>query len=226
MNLLPKDTVFFDHLDGQTKLAIESIQLLQAVLAAISAPAGESDKQKQAPLTDLMIRCHATKKEARHLFDTLSRALCETFITPYDREDLHQLASGLYKIPKLSEKTIERLFISMSSQFIAPLDDELTRFAALLGQGALSLKSLMAMLEGGAQKITSELSDVVNSLDAVESDADSLFGELLTKLYDSHNDMPYQEFFLRREVYGMLEKMTDIYRDLGQLSLRLILKHA
>jgi uncharacterized protein Yka (UPF0111/DUF47 family) len=226
MNLLPKDTVFFEQLDRQTKLAIESIHLLQAVMAVMSAASDNSSQDTLASLTDLVTRSRASKSEARQVFDTFSRALCETFITPYDREDLQQLASGLYKIPKLAEKTVERLSLSMSAQSICPLEDEFTRFAAMLGQGALSLKSLMSMLHAGAHKLSPELSSVVCALDAVESDADSLFGELLTVLYKADNGMAYQEFYLRREVYGMLEKLTDIYRDLGQLTLRLILKHA
>jgi len=199
---------------------------LQAVLAVLSAPSDSSQDDLQASLTSLIAKSQASKAEARQYFETLTRALCETFITPYDREDLQQVASILYKIPKLAEKTVERLALSMSAQSLRPLDDEFTRFAALLGQGALSLKSLMAMLHAGANKLSPELSNVVHALDTVESDADRLFGELLTVLFKSDNGMAYQEFFLRREIYGMLEKMTDITRDLGQITLRLILKHA
>src|SRR5258707_12799039 len=85
-NLLPKDTVFFDLFEGLAKLAITSAQQLKALAQHFPEIADDTQRIRQAE--------HSADELAHTALDRLDR----TFITPFDREDIHQLVNELDNI--------------------------------------------------------------------------------------------------------------------------------
>src|SRR3954470_5983017 len=82
-NLLPKDTVFFDLFEGLAKhavLAAENLQTLAKQFPEISAP---------------LQRIREEEHGADQLAHTALERLDRTFITPFDREDIHTLIGEL-----------------------------------------------------------------------------------------------------------------------------------
>src|SRR5512138_3126985 len=82
-NLLPKDTVFFDLFEGLAKHAVSCAQHLQSLARQFPDVTG--------PLQKIREDEHAADELAHQALDRLDR----TFITPFDREDIHTLVGEL-----------------------------------------------------------------------------------------------------------------------------------
>src|SRR5689334_11032322 len=82
-NLLPKDTVFFDLFEGLSRHAVSSAEHLRQMVR--NFPNIEPHLQR------IREEEHAADQLAHTALDRLDR----TFITPFDREDIHELVGGL-----------------------------------------------------------------------------------------------------------------------------------
>src|ERR1700736_6067045 len=82
-NLLPKDTVFFDLFEGLGRFAIEASRHLKQLALHFPEIAADTQKIRQAE--------HDADNLAHSALDRLDR----TFITPFDREDIHILVKEL-----------------------------------------------------------------------------------------------------------------------------------
>src|SRR5829696_5918961 len=82
-NLLPKDTVFFDLFEGLAKHAVSAAKNLRQL--------AHQFPDITAPLQRIREEEHAADELAHSALDRLDR----TFITPFDREDIHTLVGEL-----------------------------------------------------------------------------------------------------------------------------------
>ena len=83
LNLLPQDTVFFDLFEGMGRLAIASAQHLKELTEHFPNITDDISRIRQAE--------HSADQIAHNALERLDR----TFITPFDREDIHQLVIEL-----------------------------------------------------------------------------------------------------------------------------------
>ncbi|MEB3244927.1 MAG: DUF47 family protein [Vampirovibrionales bacterium] len=251
LNLLPKDEVFLAKISALSLAARHSAQLLCAALNKLSQQHTGAETSEATPGTnaeaygDTLIRVpdalpatqtirdiatlneqiQAARLQARQTFDAMSESLCNTFITPFDREDLQELASVLYRVPKLSEKLLHRLYISQ----LPPMHQEWQTFSRLILEISAEAETVAGALIAGSGKRYKGIPEAVKRIDELEAQADALLGSLLTELFSVDLAPEFadcRQFVMRKDVYGMLEKVTDVYRDFGHIALRLMLKHA
>ncbi len=108
-NLMPKDTVFFDLFEGMAKHVVSAAEHLVQLVAQFP--------EISATLQRIRDEEHAADELAHNALDRLDR----TFITPFDREDIHTLIGGLddiidtidalaKRIPLFHVKTMEQGF--------------------------------------------------------------------------------------------------------------------
>src|SRR5690349_8773202 len=113
--LLGKEDKFFDLLEASAEEARRSVRALLDFL---------KDPEREKSLDDFVLSRRREKKIA----DEISSALCTTFVTALEREDIQALSVSLYKIPKTVEKVGERLLLA--PQYLRGMD--LSRQALLL----------------------------------------------------------------------------------------------
>src|SRR5215212_1524603 len=82
-NLLPKDTVFFDLFEDIARHIVSSAEHLRKLTKKFPDISGEIQSIRDEE--------HAADEIAHKALDRLDR----TFITPFDREDIHELVGGL-----------------------------------------------------------------------------------------------------------------------------------
>src|SRR5919197_4613190 len=97
MRLLPRDGKFFDLFLTVANYTVEAADLQQALLRA--------DEVRRGAIVDQIKRLEHQADEVTH--DVVSR-LDRVFITPLDREDIHQLASRLDDVMDLVDGTARR----------------------------------------------------------------------------------------------------------------------
>jgi len=204
--LLGKDTRFYDLLEASAKQADTSVHHLVDLLAKI--------ENKSSP--DLAAFAQS-RREDKRITQELTEELTKTFITPLEREDIQELASSLYKIPKTVEKIGERMLI-------CPQDLPKPTFARqveLLDRAAETVLAMVKQLRKGMNVRTAR--EMNAKLQTIEGDADELELELLRDLYQGNYD-PKHIIFLR-DLYELLEKVIDRCRDAGNVILQVVLKH-
>lgn len=205
-NLLPRDNTF--HLLLQ-KMSGDAQRCAVHLKTFVETP----DKAERDASAKGMDECKASSK------DTLSQitaALCKSYITPFDREDIQALSFQLYKITKTMDKVRER----MQLHGLSSHREDFYRQTALIVREADAMHLIMQDL---AQSHKPEIQAHMNALQDLELQGDAVLGELLVLLFNEGHTT--RDLILRKDIYDMLEKVIDRYRDAGGIVLEIVLKH-
>ena len=199
-----KTDVFYDLLERSAKEAQSSVHLLKSFL---SKPAGTQEFES---LKD-------ARRKDKAITQEIDEALCKTFVTDLEREDVEALANALYKIPKTVEKIAERYEICAGK-----LDGVDFSKQMAFTQGAVDI--VVTMVGELRRKMHLEkMKDFNQQLQQIEGDADKYILTLLKDLYQG-NDDPIRVIMLR-DLYDLLEKVVDRCRDAGNVLSHIVLKY-
>ena len=203
--LLGKEDKFFDLLEASAEEARASAQALIKLVK-------EPDKLKS--LNELT----GPRRREKQINMQISEALCTTFVTALEREDIESLSNSLYKIPKTVEKIGERILLA--PHFLRGVD--LTNQATMLEKATGTLVLMLRELRRGVN--LEQIRAHNEQLQTIEGEADKLVLERLRDLYDGKHD-PLKVVFLK-DLFELLEKVTDRCRDAGNVINHITLKNS
>ena len=161
--LLPSEDKFYVLLRAMSAQAKTGTELLQQFTKEPVGPARESIGRKIA----------ACKAEAKSLSATMTREISLSFVTPFDREDLQEFSTHLYKISKTIDKIRERFELhDLQSD-----GGDFSRQVDLIVQEAAAMEEIVEALtkKGGEKAIIAK----VDELHDLETRGDDVLGELL-----------------------------------------------
>ncbi|RYD60352.1 MAG: DUF47 family protein [Verrucomicrobiaceae bacterium] len=172
----------------------------------------------QGPLDEILRDLDLSRRKHKRISQEITEALCSTFATPLEREDIEELSTSLYKISKTIEKIGERLTICPPGLNMEPT----SRQVALLEQGTSVLAKMVGELR---DKRHGELiRDSYERIQAIEGDADRIMNELLRDLYHGQAEARVVVFW--KDIYELLEKGIDRCRDAGSVLFHIVLKNS
>lgn len=163
-------------------------------------------------------KIQAVRIRSKETSSLITEELCRSFITPFDREDIQDISNLLYKIPKIIDKATERIVM----HGLSLEEGDFTHQAGLILHEALATKELVHALISG--KGSKPVIDNVNLLKDLEQKGDKMRNELIVALFNSQREI--KEIILRRDIYDMLEKVVDRFRDIASVALQIVLKHS
>lgn len=207
-SLIPREDKFYRLLEQLTAEAAISARNLKELIMA----SGHLQRQNAAHSIAL------SKSRAKRLSDDITTELCRSFVTPYDREDIEAFSTHLYKIPKTIEKIKERLDLY-------GVEKDLTSFERqtdLIVAEAAALEDLVNTLTPRWKR--QDMIAKVARLKDLETEGDKALSELLADLFREERDP--RDLILRKDLYDMLEKVIDRFRDVGSIVLQIVLKHS
>lgn len=158
----------------------------------------------------------AERMAARGATGEITAALCRSFVTPFDREDIQALADELYKTAKTMEKAAERIRL----YGLAGRDSDFGGQIALIVKAAETVDGIVGDLTRGRLK---GIESRIDAMYALEHEADAVLSGLLAALFAQ--DRPARDLILRKDLYDMLEKIVDRYRDAAGIVLQIVLKN-
>lgn len=200
---IPRDEKFFD--------LFEAAALNIRVGAAALKEMAESEAEFEAQWKQI----EEFEHKGDRITHELMRKLNQTFITPLDREDIHQLASRLDDVMDLIEAGATR----MALYKIKRCTPEAKRLATLIQE--MSEEIVLAV-----QKLTdmkSILSHCVE-INRLENVADQVSRDAIAALFTGGHDPV--EIIKWKEIYETLETATDRCEDVADVLERIVLKHA
>ncbi len=201
-SIFPRDEQFFD-LFNQMADEIRRAAVLLEQLLATSPP----DGAKIDLIKDAEHRCDALTH------DTIQR-LHRTFVTPFDREDLYALATSLDNVMD----AIDHAAALVRLYRIDQLRDGARELAHTV---TASAERLHAALDALARKQPVHPHAV--EINRLENDADRVYQQAVQGLFDSERDPIV--VLKWKELYDMLEVITDRCEDVANVIEGVVVKH-
>jgi len=195
---------FFELLESS---ADEARRAAQAVRRLIEAP-------DNGQTLDQFIEF---RKGDKRVHEEISRMVCNTFITPFDREDIDMLSSALSRISKVLKKFAERVLL-LRPHLKAELFE---KQSMLLQQATDTLNEMVRQLRSPQLEIVQAAND---RLHHYEGDADKLMLSLMRELYNGQYDA--LQMIVLRDLFELLEKVIDRCRDAGDVIFQVVLKNS
>ncbi|HJR75626.1 MAG TPA: DUF47 family protein [Nitrospiraceae bacterium] len=202
-SFLPREEAFFDLFKQAAHNMIEGSRLLKDMMEDFRDPVQKAKRIK----------------EVEHVGDGLThdivRRLNQTFITPIDREDIHDLASALDDILDVVEDIADRFVLYKVSH----PTEQAVALANILYQSAVEVGATVDVL-GKPHSDVNECSVRVNSL---ENEADRVSRDAISYLFEKETD-PIA-VIKWKEIYENFEAGTDRCEDVANILERIALKH-
>lgn len=208
-NLLPQERRFYDWLEGLSESAFGTVHLMAQVIAV------GDDEALQASLTQDMIQ-HRLKAD-KHWTD-MTQALCKTFVTPIDREDISALAYGLYNMVKTTDKCQQRILafhVKAINDDLLHLTQHMSATMAIMHPMVQSLRSI---------KNIQAFEGPIEQLHQHELVAERLVNESLVAMMKELTDA--RQLLLHREVLGLIEQVYNHQHETANSIVQVVLKHS
>lgn len=204
--LFGKTDVFYDLLEASASQARQSVQALNKLLSQPADPSQTIDAFS------------ATRREDKKITRQIDEALCKTFVTELEREDIEALANALYKIPKTVEKIAERVLICRERLTGVDFSRQIT----FMDTAAEIVVTIVTELR---QKLHLERVKSLNEkIQQIEGDADKLMLDCLRDLYSGAKDGV--QVVILKDLYDLIEKVVDRCRDAGNVVAHIVLKNS
>jgi uncharacterized protein Yka (UPF0111/DUF47 family) len=205
---MPKNRIFYELFEKVATNVEKMGSLLRDVVA-------EPDFDKRAALiTQLEDLEHANDEFTHNLFTELGR----NFITPFDREDIHYLATSLDDIADYIYAAGKKI----NFYRVNPNDTGMQKFAELIEQGAAQVK--IAVVELRDMKNMRSITEALVKINSIENQADDVFDFSIEKLFATEPDA--KEVIKKREIYQVMEIVTDKCEDASNVIESIIIKYA
>jgi uncharacterized protein len=205
---LPKDRVFY----GLFEQAAENITVMGKLLEQLVF---EADADKRAAIAKQLEEYEHKNDELTHkVFQELSR----NFITPFDREDIHYLATALDDVADYIWASAKKI------QFhgVNPQDQGIQKMAEVIRQSATEIGNAVSQLR--ELKNPAKITESLVKINSMENHADDIFDMSIKILFEKETD--FKELIRRREVYTVMEVATDKCEDVANVIETIIVKYA
>jgi len=197
--LLPRNERF------QTLFREDASNLAQAgtvFLSLVSTGDHESLREKSRELKDLE---HRGDEITRRIFEALNT----TFLTPIDREDIRDLASGIDSVLDDMEM-VGSLMVQLN---VVGGQEELLQMSEILASCTKEIEKLVSAI--WSPQTIAETEGGLVRISELENQADALFSLVITKLFRSAVAADAIEVMKWKEIYQALEDSVDRSKEVA-----------
>jgi uncharacterized protein Yka (UPF0111/DUF47 family) len=205
---MPKDRIFYSLFE---QVAHTVATMGQKMKEVVREPNFEKRAVLIAQIEDLE---HVNDDYTHKIFTELGR----NFITPFDREDIHYLASALDDICDYIFASAKKI----NFYKVDPSDQGIQKMADLIEQGTEQVKN--AVLELRNMRNMRQITDALVKVNSIENQADDIFDMSIDRLFEIEPDA--KEVIKKREIYQVMEIVTDKCEDAGNVIESIIIKYA
>lgn len=205
--LMPKNDAFFAFFEQTADNLIEATALLKTL--PTTPESGRADLVRRI-------------EDHEHRGDSITHAIMSelngTFITPFDREDIHRLASSLDDILD----NIQGAVVRFQLYKVKSVPPDMVSLIEILDRSARELHAGIHMVRHLEKR--DELAEILKRVNECENEADTAFEQAVADLFEKEKD-PINVIKLK-EIYVGLETATDKCEDAANVIEGLLIKHA
>ena len=205
---LPKDKIFFQLFESVSETVVQ-------MAAKLNELVHENDFDKRAVLIkEIEDLEHVNDDHTHRIFTELGR----NFITPFDREDIHYLATALDDICDYIYSASKKI----NFYKVNPDNPTFHKMAELIQKSCLEVRKAVAELRD--MKNLRKVTDAMVAINSIENQADDIFDLSIEALFENEPDA--KEVIKIREIYQVMEIVTDKCEDAANVIESIIIKYA
>ena len=204
--LMPREGRFFDLFNEHAEQIVEGSRELAALMAS------GDDLQRRT------YNIESIEKRADKITRTTIELLHKTFITPLDRDDIHQLISKMDDILDLIEDSAQLMFL----YDVRELTPESKRLSEICVACCEKVKAAVGLLS--SMKNAAEIMTLCTDIDRLESEADHVMRDAIARLFRDEPDV--RELIKLRSVYEHLETVTDRCEDVANIIQGIVIENS
>jgi len=205
---LPKDRVHYQLFES---VSAELLKMGETLKQIISEP----EFEKRAVLIKQVEEMEHVNDELTHkIFTELSK----NFITPFDREDIHALATSLDDIADYIYASAKKI----NFYRVNPDDIGIQKMGDLIAMGCVQVHKAVTELRN--MKNMRQITDALVAINSIENQADDIFDMSIERLFATEPDA--KEVIKKREIYQIMEVVTDKCEDAANVIESIIIKYA
>jgi predicted phosphate transport protein (TIGR00153 family) len=205
---VPKDRKFFPLFE---QAAGNLASMGEKLVEMVNSKNAEERLTKIKEIEDLE---HRGDEITHHIFLELSK----NFITPFDREDIHYLASAIDDVADYIHGTTNRILYYK----VENISEYVKKLAELTMQSTKELQK--AVLELRNMKNIRAITDACVRINSIENQSDYVFDTAVAHLFEFESSA--LEVMKQKEVLSALETATDKCEDAANVIESIIVKYA
>jgi len=205
---VPKDKKFFPLFEQSRANLIEMALVLQQIV----------QQDDVAQREDLFNQLEKLEHKGDQITHQIHLELSKNFITPFDREDIHQLASAIDDVADYIHGSANRINLYNVDEITEPIK----KLAELITQAVIDLDKAIRELKNLKNKRA--IADSCVRINSIENQADYVFDKAVGELFDYEKDAV--KLIKYKEVLAALETATDMCEDAANVLESILVKHA
>jgi len=195
--LMPREGRFFDLFNEHAEQLVLGAHELRALLGNVA----ELQERKRS--------IEKIEHRADKITHQTMQLLHQTFITPIDRDEIHQLITRMDDILDLMEDVSQCMFL----YDIKAVTDEALKLADICVTSTEKIKAAVGQLSD--LRNPESILALCKEVDKLESDADHVMRAAMAKLFREEPDV--KQLFKLKEIYQLLESVTDRGQDVANI---------
>jgi predicted phosphate transport protein (TIGR00153 family) len=204
-NLMPRDTVFYDLFEGISHHIVAAAEHLHRLATEFPHVEG------------VIQRIRNDEHAADEIAHAALKRLDSTFITPFDREDIHELVGGLDDIVD----TVDALAKRFPLYHVQSMEPEFIEQTKVLIDATKATRDAVFLLRKSRK--LADLSPKLIEIHRLENVGDDNNHAAMSRLFDGRTGP--MEVMKWKELYEMIENAIDACEDVGNTLERIVLKN-
>jgi predicted phosphate transport protein (TIGR00153 family) len=198
--LMPRETRFFALFDRHAELIMQGGRANAELVR---------DYADQARRAELIQRIGDVERSADKVTYETVQLLHSTFITPFDRNDIHRLISGMDDILDLIQDSAESMNL-FDIQTLPPEAPEMARLLQSCCEKVQAAVGLLSSMDNAPRALA-----LAQEIDVLESEADAVTRSGISRLFREEQDV--RQLIKHKNVYEYLENAIDKCQDVANI---------
>jgi uncharacterized protein len=210
--LLPREGNFFELFNQHADRIVEAARAFSQLVANYNDPHLREQYNRDVDNAE---------RAADRVTHEVNRLLHRTFITPIDRDQIHQLINTMDDVADLIQDSAE----TMALYDVRAINEEITRLTNLSVKCCERLKDAVSLIGKLADASSAEaVLKTCEEIDRLESDADRVMRSAMSRLFREEPDV--REVIKLKAIYELLETITDKCEDVANVIEGILLENS
>ena len=206
---LPKEDKFFPQFRQVSKNIVEAADLFAQMIS-------ETDLAHQ---NDLYTKIKALETACDDITQNIFVELNDTFVTPFDREDMHKLCDTVDDVMDLINSSAKRTMLYQPKT----MPNKAMHMAEIILEGAKAINIAFKELKTINKKPHVAL-EQCSKLHTLEHEGDDVYDNFVKDLFENEEDA--RELIKIKEIMSCMEEATDRANSVGKTLKTIIVKYA
>ncbi len=206
---LPKEDKFFPQYQRMSGRIVAAADLLTELVST-------TDRDKQV---ELYTKIKAYETECDNIIVEIFEELNDAFVSPFDREDMHQLCDDMDDVMDYINDSAKRMLLYKPRE----IPNKAMHMAEIILEGAKAIETACGELKTMNKQPTIALEQCAKLHD-LEHEGDDVYDNFVKELFDTENDP--KELIKIKEIMQSMEDATDRANHVGKTLRTIIVKYA